>query len=99
MNQSKLISTTAQIGNTHTMKAQPITEQGTKNYNICRMLTKFDQFCRDRNIAGKDIDKAARQFWTFQMAKGREYCPFPEYLTKFAKGQWCPFETGYIPFT
>jgi hypothetical protein len=78
------------------MKAEPITEQGTRNYNVCSALLKFDQFCKERNLSGKAIDKAAKQFWTFQTAKGRDYCPFPEYLSKFVNGEWCPFESGYL---
>ena len=55
------------------------------------LLLKFLDFCESRDLSEKQIDKEASKYFAFCMAKGWDECVFPEFLSLFVKGKWCPF--------
>ena len=59
--------------------------------SLSHLLCKFDHFCKSRDLSDKQIDKEAVRYFAFCMAKGFDNCVFPEYLSLFVKGKWCPF--------
>jgi len=62
--------------------------------SLSNLLCKFDDFCESRELTNAQIDKEAKRFFNWAIAKGYDHCVFPEYLAGFAKGKWCPF-TGW----
>ena len=59
--------------------------------NKSLLLCKFDNLAKANGWDGTVLTKEAGLFWKWATLKGYIVCPFPEYLVKFVKGDWCPF--------
>lgn len=56
------------------------------------LLCEFDYLASEKGLSGDDLNAFALRYWKWSAANGHHNCPFPEWLVKFAKGDWDPFE-------